>query len=242
MRRTIIALFTVLAPVVCLAADLTDPTEILNKANDATKQTKIVSYNATFKATGAVEAKSPAVSGSVIMTRMKNNAPENFFVKGKVQEPGSSDVKEVTAGGNGEKFFVIDMQSKKAYEDIDQAVMGKTGRPLTRLFMLELVHPAAFDDEIKGETKELKGSAKVGDVDCYQIYVKYAQPDLEANWYIAKSDFLPRKVERIFKTQDGEKAGMDLTISDLNTSPKTDADTFKLKLPEGFTKVDDFAP
>ncbi|MBI1826505.1 MAG: hypothetical protein HY287_09885 [Planctomycetes bacterium] len=242
MRRTAIALLTILSPIVCLAADLTDPTEILNKANDATKQTKVVSYNATLKGTGANETKMPSVSGSVIMTRLKNNDPEKYLIKGKLQQPGSSDVHEYAAGTNGDKYFLIDMDGKKAYEDIDPQSMGKSGRALKGLFMRELAHDAAFDDELKGEKKELRGSAKVGDEDCYQIFVKYAGQPQEAVWYISKKDFLPRKREQAGTMQNGDKAGMEVAITELNTAPKIDDSTFKLTLPAGFTKVEDFAP
>jgi outer membrane lipoprotein-sorting protein len=59
---------------------------------------------------------------------------------------------------------------------------------------------------------------------------------------LAKKDFLPRRVERTFPTQGGEMGGRQTTLSDLVVNPALEKDAFKLKLPEGFTKTDDFAP
>ena len=221
--------------------ELKDPVEILKKADAACKENKAVSYEASFKGLGVDENRAPTATGTVILSGTKNQEPAKFRVTAKIQKPGSSDILEITATSDEDKFALLDVQAKKVYEDIDSQVFGSYRNGIRALTMRELILAEAYADEIKGEKQELKEPAKIKDEDCYQVYVKYG-PNQEANWFFSKKDFLPRKVERNFTNRSGEKGGSELTIFNLNTAPKMDASTFKLIVPEGFTKTDDFAP
>ena len=97
-------------------------------------------------------------------------------------------------------------------------------------------HP--FTDEIKAESKTMKGTKTIGGVECYEIDIAYAAASgQKATWCFSKKDFLPRKRVDIFQGGSREK-----TITNLVVDPKIDDATFKLKLPAGYTQVDDFAP
>jgi len=224
------------------SGDLTDPVEILKKADAACKAAKFVQYTASFKGLNAEEARAPKVSGTVVLSGWANGRPEKWRYDLKIERPGSSDVSEATAGSDGKTFFVIDPKTKKAYEDIDPAVLGSTGRAVRGVTMAEFVHNEPFSDEINGEKQELKGVTKVGDEDCYEVLVKYKAQAQEATWFFSKKDFLPRRVDRVFTNQAGEKGGSQLIVTKLTVGPKFDNDPFKLVVPEGFTKTDDFAP
>ena len=113
-------------------------------------------------------------------------------------------------------------------------IIGKT--------MLEFVHPTPFSDEINADKKELTGSKKIGGEDCYEVHVVYAGGRAEAIWHFSKTDFLPRARHDIFTTPAGEKGGQQRILTDLVVDPKFDKDAFKLTLPKGYTKTDDFAP
>jgi hypothetical protein len=222
--------------------DLTDPVEILKKADAATKQIKAVQYKASAKATGFLATNLQSVEGSVTLSGWSGNAPEKFRYEGKFQKPGSSDVEGVAAGSDGKAFYLVDAAKKMAYEDIDPAVVGPRGRVIRALTMAEFVHPEAFGDEIKAEKSELKGTTKVGDHDCYEIHVKYSGGAGEAVWFFSKKDFLPRRVDRLATNPAGEKGTRELIVTELTVNPKLSDDSFKLVLPEGYTKTDEFAP
>ena len=149
---------------------------------------------------------------------------------------------EITVGSDGKTYFLIDAKAKKVYEDIDPAVVGTAGRSVGLLTMPEYVHPEPFSDEIKGAKQELKGSTKVGDEDCYEVHVTYTEGGQEATWFFSKKDFLPRRVDRFRQMPTGEKGSSQLIVTKLTVDPKLDKDPFKLIVPEGFTKIDDFAP
>ena len=224
------------------SGDLTDPIEILKKADAACKAVDYVQYTATVKGEGAAESLVPKMSGTVVLKGWNNGRAAQFRIEAKVERPGSSDVSEVTVGSDAKTYFVINSKEKKVYEDIDPAVVGSTGRTVGLLTMAEYVHPEPFSDEIKATKQELKGSTKVGDEDCYEIHVTYTDAGQEATWFFSKKDFLPRRADRFRKMPTGETGSSQLIVTKLTVDPKLDKDPFKLVVPEGFTKIDDFAP
>ncbi len=222
--------------------DLTDPIEILKKVDAAAKAVKAVKYKATITGTGAAASRMPPVEGTVIMSGWANGAVKQFRCDAEVKRPGSSEVAEITAGSDGEDFYVVDHKAKKAYVDLDPEVIGTTGRPALLLRMLEFLHPTPFSDEINADKKELTGSKRIGGEDCYEVHVVYAAGRAEAIWHFSKRDFLPRARHDLYTTPAGEKGGQQRILTDLVVDPKFDKDAFKLTVPKGYTKTDDFAP
>jgi len=223
------------------AAELTDPVEILKKVDAAAKAVKSVKYKATFKGLEATAARLPEVEGTVVISGWAGGGPEKFLYEAKVKRPGSSEVTQITAGGDGEEFFVIDHANKTAYVDIDPAVLGRTGQMAAVLLTVEFLHPTPFNDEINGQKQELKGSKTIGGEDCYEVYVVYATGQ-EALWHFSKKDFLPRARRDSFAQQDGQRGAQQRILTDVVVDPKFEKDPFKFELPEGYTKTDDFAP
>ncbi len=223
--------------------DLTDPVEILKKADDACKTVEFIQYTASIQGSGAAESRTGKASGTVTLKgRKTGGGAEQARYEAKVQQPGSSETNEITVGSDGKTYFLINFKEKKVYEDIDPQVVGTTGRGVRALTMQEYMHPEPYSDEIKAKKQELKGSAKVGEEDCYEVDVQYSQEGVEATWFFSKKDFLPRRVDRRFQSPTGEKGGSQLIVTKLTLNPKIDKDPFKLVVPEGFTKIDDFAP
>jgi len=224
--------------------EMTDAKEVFQKADDAAKAVKSVKYEATSKGLGAAEARAPKLEGTAILVGWDNNTVEKWFYDVKVTPPGSSEAKAVKVAGDGENFYLLDMGEKKFYEDIDRAVIGRTGGAALALTMAEFVHPTPFSDEINGDKHEFKGTTDVAGEKCYEVHVKYANVPQEAHWFFSTKDFLPRRVDRWRPAQEegGERGGSQLIITKLTVDPKIDDSTFKLTMPEGFTKVDDFAP
>ena len=69
----------------------------------------------------------------------------------------------------------------------------------------------------------------------------YARGDQESVWFVSTKDYLPRRRDSIF-IRDGERQGTQIVLTSLEVDPKFTKSPFKLELPEGFTKTDDFAP
>jgi len=222
--------------------ELTDPKEILKKADDACKALKSVQYVGSFKGVGDAASQVPSAEGTVILEGWGPTGPSKFKFDVKAQRAGSTDVLEIQAGGDGNRFWVMDKGKKIAYEDLDPAVLGSFTRLLFPLSMNEYVHTTPFSDEMNGENQELKGTVKVGDEDCYEVSLKYANVPQEAHWFFSKKDFLPRRADRIRTTQDGKKITTTQVVTKLIVGPKFEKSPYTLELPEGFTKSEDFAP
>jgi len=225
------------------AGELTDPLEILKKVDAAAKAVNAVKYNVTYEGFGAMEARGPKLKGKVITSGYEGGMVQKFLVDIEYQAPGQTEAKKVTGGTDADMFFVIDHQTKIAYQDIDPAVFGSFNRALMGAMTIEFVHPTPFSDEISGQSRELTGTESVGGEDCYVVHVVYqAEGAPEAVWHFSKKDFLPRARQDTYTLPDGSKGTMKRTITHLVVDPKISDDTFKLKLPEGYTKTDDFAP
>ena len=99
----------------------------------------------------------------------------------------------------------------------------------------------AFSDEIAGKSHKFVGIEKVGGEPCYKVSLEY-QNAQTAVWYFSTKDLLPRRADRTRKTPDGQTFGSQQTILNLKVEKSFDDAKFKLKLPEGYEQVDDFAP
>ncbi|MFQ5590439.1 MAG: hypothetical protein ACE5HE_04670 [Phycisphaerae bacterium] len=217
--------------------------EILKKADAATKAVKLVSYKATLRATGALAAYIPDVDGTVIIEGdCPDQAPLRFRYEAAFTLPNSIEKRRVVCGSDGNTHYLIDNGAKTVYADIDPAVVGSDGKVARILAMIEYCYPTPFSDEINAEHVELKGTAVIGGEDCYEIHVVYRQAEQEANWFISKKDHLPRRVDRIATNRKGEKSTRRLTLADVAVNPRFKENPFKLVVPDGFTKADEFAP
>ena len=248
MRRatTVVLALCVISPATHAASkeepELTNPLQILRKADSAIKAVTMVRYKATYNGTGSLASTMPTVEGTVVISGWFNNAIQKFRCDAKVKLPGSNEVKSATAGSDHQTFYLIDRETKKAHVGIDWSIMGGFGRAARNLLMVEFVHARPFDDEINGKEKELKGSIKIGDEDCYEVRVLYDTPQLQrATWYFSKKDFLPRRLCRTYSRSD-DGPGQRWTLTEVEVDPVYLKDPFPLRLPEGYMRTDEPAP
>ena len=104
--------------------------------------------------------------------------------------------------------------------------------------MAEFVHPTPFTDEINAEEAKLKGETEVGGEACYHIRVKYKDAGgATADWYFAKSDYLPRRVDRKIKGVMGDDGELRLELSALEVYPELGPAAFELVMPAGFSRT-----
>ena len=224
------------------ADELTDPVEILKKADAAAKAVGSVKYKVSYKGTGSAGAQAPTIEGTVLMDGWFEIAPDKFLCEANVKQPGSSEVRTITVGSDTQTFYVIDHQAKVAYVDFVPRVFGSTGRTALNLQVAEFVHPTPFHDEINGRKQELRGSKKIGGEECYEVYVVYTNRLLQTTWYFSKKDFLPRGVIRRHPGPSGERLEEQWTLTDFVVDPEVGKDSFKFRLPAGYTKSNDPAP
>jgi len=221
--------------------------EILQKLDAATKAVQAVHYQIKVEGLGDLKDRLGYVEAEVILEGATQGGtrymPKKYFVDARYRLPGASELQHVAGGSDGEHYFVIDYASKKVHADIDPAVLGTSARVLFAPWMIEFVVPEPFADELKGKSQALRPDETVGGAECYVVHVVYDVPQApEATWYVSKKDFLPRARMDHFSLPDGTSGAMRKTLTKLDVDPKLPADAFAVRVPDGFTKTDDFAP
>jgi hypothetical protein len=220
---------------------LTDPKEILTRAQSAAKKVKLASYRAEYIAEGWVSEFVPNVEGTVTVGDDTQQGVERFKCKVKITPKGSSEPLEFEAGCNGDEYQLADAKTKTVHRDMDPAVLGAHNRNIRRVVMTEFGVREPFKSELEAKELELRDPVKIAGEECYEIKADAGRPPVLV-WWISKTDYLPRQLRRIHKNPEGQEGITQLTILDLKPDPKTDKDPFALEVPEGFKKTDEFAP
>jgi hypothetical protein len=220
---------------------LTDPKEVLRKSQEALKAATVVSYRAEYKPEGWVTEFVPKVDGTATVGKQTSQAVDRFYTEVKFAKPGTEDVKQYTAGCDGNEYYLVDAAGKTVYQDLDPAVLGSQSRHIRRLVLTEFGEAEPFAEAFKKGELELKGTSKVGEEECYEVVIKGLNPPTMV-WWISTKDFLPRQVKRVLM-REGKEGSTLLTLDRLKLAKyEKDKEPFKLEVPAGYTKTGDFAP
>jgi outer membrane lipoprotein-sorting protein len=219
----------------------TDPIDILKKADAATKAVDAVEYESEVEGVGDAAKQMPKIKAKVTSQGNNGFGPKRYRIELEFTKPGEQ-AKHLTVGTDGDEYYVIDHDNKKAYVDIDPAVTGRAGQAAMMAVVREFGLPKPFSDEINGKKVELRGACNVAGEEGYEIYVAYANDMQEAVWCFSKTTYLPRKCVDIIKLRTGDTRSSQRTITKLRLLAGVNDDTFKPHIPEGYTKVDDFYP
>lgn len=247
MTRFAVVMFLCAGPMLATAQELpkkdgpsAEAMEFAKKTADALVTAKVVTYKATYTPTGWVAKEVPTVEGTATVGDQSKQKVDVFVVNVKIRKAGSEDVAELSAGSDGNEYFLIDPKSKTCYKDLDPAVLGANTRNLQRIVLRDFGVPDPLAGVMKNGEIELRGEVKVGNEDCRELYMK-SRDTGTAVWAVSKKDFLPRKVTRLIKNEQGE-ASTELVFSDLVVNPQFIRNPFEMICPEGYKKTDEFAP
>ena len=251
MRQTRLAvigiswLFTTMSGGIAIASE---GHKLLKKSKSALAKVKVVSYRGAFKGTGWVETLVPQVNGSVLMGHPSKWDEPRYRAQVTFTTSGSTDPIEMTAGCNGDEYFLVDTKTKKVHVDMDSAVLGSGARNVQRVLFDALVSDEPFGDDLDAKTIEMRGTEDVGGVECHRVFVegKGVPGDPMIEWLIGTKDSIPRGLRRIYNhrkdPENGEKGITELLIANLKVNPRTGKNPFDPTIPEGFTQTDEFAP
>ena len=219
-----------------------DPREIVRKAAEAMGKANLVSYDLEYRASGFFSAFLPNVTGRVIMGRESPDGFKRFRVTVKVQRGESADATDVSAGADGDLYYLIDDKTKTVHADIDPQVMGKHRDAIDFTLTREFGMARPFEDALKGGEIKYVKEEKVDGHDCDVVHFKsqYSAPAMD--WYFSKKDHLPRRTRFAMAGPDGSEGAGEATLHNLTVNPKLDKDPFALVVPEGYKKTADFAP
>lgn len=222
------------------AAPSAEAAEFARKTADALRAARVVIYKASYTPTGWVAQRVPSVEGTATVGDQSKHKIDSFVVDVKIRKTGSEEVVEMKGGSDGNEYFLIDPKAKTCYKDLDPAVLGSQGRNIQRIVLRDFAAPEPLADILKDGEIELRGEVKIGEEDCRELYMKHADAGTMV-WAVSKKDFLPRKVTRLIKNEQGE-ATTELLISDLVVNPQFIRNPFEMVCPAEFKTTDDFAP
>lgn len=249
MRSSMIMILGLACLAVAVRADQTkeapsaggDGAAVLEKARESMKSLTAVKYKADYKATGWLVERVPQISATVLLAGQSKWKIDRFHFEGTVQPPKAEAGKKVTAGCDGDFYFLIDEESKTVYEDIDPAVLGSSGRTIPRVVISGFTSGDPLAEERKAEKVELRESVDVNGEVCEQVVVTN-EGGRQTIWYISKKDYLPRRMDRVIDHPDNGLGTTEMVLSHLETNPTIEGKPFKVVVPRGFSKSEDFAP
>lgn len=222
--------------VIALAApawgDPPDAQDILRQAETTITGLKAIRYKAHGEADGVLSQRVPKMDGTVTMVRASAEDGAKMRLDAQVTPPGQSQPVTVQVASNGKQIAMAE-HGAKIFIQRDMPSGNQLLNNVAPLLITEFAATKPFERESRAVSVQHVGSEKVGDVDCDVINVVLAQSGDEVRWYIAKSDHLPRRVQRLIQTPFGRSA-ITTTLELVDTTPKVDEQAFRLEKPEGF--------
>ncbi len=225
---------------------------IIERAAEAAKKMQSFEARATIEGVGGYASFMPQGEATVRMVRAREEGNRLFDerVDGKIKpRADADDVTEVTVRRTGTMTIYVDHGAKVVQERAGANTMTPEGSLDDYVRLAELAKDDPFTRELAAESWEIEESQEIGGVPVDVVYVTYtmdtsrrarptaAQSYTHARWYIAKSDSLPRRVDRI-----AAAGGLSFTLRATYTDVKTDSgltvDSLKIETPEGYTRQD----
>lgn len=223
-----------------------DGRAILKKSVLALKKIKLVSYEGEYRTAGWITERLGLrlVKGQAVLGGQSKWGLDRFRCDATLELVDQKKPQHLTAGSNGDLFYLIDHRTKTVYEDIDSGVLGTHGPHLQRILMREFNQEKPFREELAKAEITLDGNEEVDGTMCHKLSISGVGSADTSIWFISKTDYLPRRVHRIYAAQNesGESGSTVLTISNISIDPKFGMSPFRAYPSEGFTKTDDFAP
>lgn len=205
--------------------------ELLRRANDRAGAVRSVKYSVRYEGLGSTAAETPTVEGDVWMSGWSGDGPERLRCEARFKLPWSAEATRVTLGRYEGEYYVIDHQAKKVLSGRTVESIGTFQPVLRSIMMSELVHPAPFAEELEATVAASGAGRRLAGEDCDEIRVVYAN-GREAVWFFAKSDSLPRAVER---HDVGNDIAARQTVSALVVDPPLEGEAFRLQIPSGYS-------
>ncbi|MCO6436848.1 MAG: hypothetical protein J5J06_07160 [Phycisphaerae bacterium] len=209
---------------------------LLQNSAEAMKKSEVVRYDVELRASGWLKEFVPDVEGTVTIGNQSKWEIDRFHCRVRIMDKDGKTT-EREAGSNGDVYFLVDPDTKTAYEDMDPLVLGPDSRAIQRAVMSAFASPEPFKEELSSKSITLGKPEEIAGVQCDRVDV--AIQGRKDSWYIARSDSLPRRVVRLI-VREGNEGTIDMTLRSLVVDPQLDRDPFTLRVPEGYRKTNEF--
>ncbi len=225
-----------LAPLLAtaLAADA-DPVEVLDRLRAAMREAERVQYAFVVTHEAPVEGTVQRIEGLARMMTADDGPRQ--FVAGTIVPTASAggDPFEVSMSRVGDVFHVANRADRVLFRADDVEV----GRRLTAFADPALLTPFVarepFERSGDGGDVTLDGTAEVAGELC-DVLVIPGRPGVTGRWFVARSDGLPRAMERVTQLPIGPSV-VRLELSSIRPDASLTPEDFRLTAPAGWRTV-----
>ncbi|MCK4343500.1 MAG: redoxin domain-containing protein [Phycisphaerae bacterium] len=223
----------------CLAprtfAEPPDARQILEQASVAIRAVQTVRYEAKGEVTGVLAAHLPGVSGRVTISAIPGAELPKLRVDAWINPLGPRKATKLQLAHDGKHVTLADL-NQKIFTRQEMPGGARLMTSAIPVIMREFTLDPPFEQESKSVTLEHLGTEKIGDIECDVIHAVYAEDGGEVRWHFAKSDHLPRRVQRTIASMVGESS-LITSISKLDIDPEVSDNVFRVEKPAGFREV-----
>ncbi|MHC4975103.1 MAG: TlpA family protein disulfide reductase [Planctomycetota bacterium] len=215
--------------------ELEDPREIIQRSIEALLDVNSVRYRSHLESVGPQSQFMPRLEGSAVVQSDPGSPIQmRFFSEARVTTPDDPEGISFDIAFDGTRIFALDHPTSRLIWG--SLLTGGTDLLMgtTELVRDVYVSPNPFSLELEAESIEMQGVARnVFERDLYVVVATFS-PEFSLRWFIDTQDFLPRRMDRLQKTEQGDLT-VKYIIQDLEINPEITDDTFVLSAPEGYT-------
>ncbi len=218
--------------------------QILQKAAEAIKELKSVSMKCNTGSTGGgvFERMAQKIEGSIIASRSPSD-PNDWVVRatGSGAPRASEPVIQFDCIWSGNEAHWIDHKEKKVMK---RTLGGARGIPYQLPMQLRpagLFTTEPLSTQLASKEIKLEKSADAGGTPCDVVLVSNDGRRDRTRWYFAKSDHLPRKVEKVIESPMGSGTSH-VEFGDIQINKDVPPTALQMVTPEGYTADENVAP
>ena len=243
MRRSILAIMILGAS--SAQAQEPDPLAILKAADASIAGATAIAYSFHRQCVGSLAARSPEITGSVAMDRLKGEDELGWRIALAGERAPLGDVPGRSLS------LAYDGTVLRAINETDRIVSETTGAGLTEVAGDDAWHAVkwllrwdAFVSRPFGGGEALfeatyEGRAVVDGVECHIVFVELGglpnAPEYDIRWFIGVDDNLPHRYDAYYYEFDGSPNGFEVfTLRDLRIDDPVLASAFTLDVPDGY--------
>jgi peroxiredoxin/outer membrane lipoprotein-sorting protein len=212
-------------------AEPPDARAILEKAAAAAKALEAATYEADFRAEGAVASMLPDQAGWVALARSGRKLPRLRANTWSVETDGSAQV-GVEVVSDGESVGVMYHDKKQYLQNTGHAANSLLAT-WGGLFLWDLISDSPYKQELLSQDVAYVGTETVDEVACEVIEAVISAGKVRVRWYFGQEDGLPRRMQRVLSEEVGG-GKVTLVLTRMNPNPTISDELFGFQAPQDY--------